>query len=79
MSMKVQSTGLGKTVMTAQFKELLNTEFEGEKVMQMTMEATEPIHWTIKAYMEPKDIRRAILMGMKPSIMWRALVNLIFG
>jgi len=77
--MKVQSTGLGKTVMVANFKELFNTTFEENKVMQMTMEATEPIHWTIKVYMEPADIRKAVGMGLKPGILWRVLKNLIFG
>ena len=38
--MKVQSTGLGKTVMIAQFKDLLNTDFDKQQVLQMTMEAT---------------------------------------
>ena len=77
--MKVQSTGLGKTVMIAQFKELLNTDFDKQHVLQMTMEATEPLHWTIKVYMEPNDIRKAIIMGLKPSVLWKALLAAIFG
>ena len=55
--MKVQSTGLGKTVMIARFKELLKTDFDSQQVLQLNMEATEPLHWTIKVYLEPKDIR----------------------
>jgi hypothetical protein len=77
--MKVQSTGLGKTVMVASFKELLNTQLEHRKVMQLTMEATEPLHWTIKVYMEPKDVRRAVWLGFKPSLIWKALLALLFG
>ena len=77
--MKVQSTGLGKTVMIAQFKDLLNTDFDKQQVLQMTMEATEPLHWTIKVYMEPIDLRRAIVMGLKPSVLWKVLLAVICG
>ena len=77
--MKVQSTGLGKTVMLANFKELLNTDFDNQQVLQLTMESTEPLHWTIKVYMEPNDLRKAIVMGLKPSVLWRALLAVIFG
>ena len=77
--MKVQSTGLGKTVMLAHFQDLFNTRFEDQHVLQMNMESTEPLHWTIKVYMEPSDIRRAVLMGLKPSILWKALLALVFG
>jgi hypothetical protein len=77
--MKVQSTGLGKTVMLANFKELLNTEFENRQVLQLTMESTEPLHWTIKVYMEPGDLRQAIVMGLKPSVLWKALLAVVAG
>jgi hypothetical protein len=77
--MKVQSTGLGKTVMLADFKELLNTEFENQQVLQLTMVSTEPLHWTIKVYMEPGDLRKAIVMGLKPSVLWKALLAVVAG
>jgi len=77
--MKVQSTGLGKTVMLAQFKELLNTEFDNQQVLQLTMNSTEPLHWTIKVYMEPGDLRKAIVMGLKPSVLWKALLAVVAG
>ena len=77
--MKVQSTGLGKTVMLAHFKELLSTEFDNQQVLQLTMESTEPLHWTIKVYMEPEDLRQAIVMGLKPSVLWKALLAVVAG
>ena len=77
--MKVQSTGLGKTVMLADFKALLTTEFDNQQVLQLTMESTEPLHWTIKVYMEPKDLRKAIVMGLKPSVLWKALLAIVSG
>ena len=77
--MKVQSTGLGKTVMLAHFQDLFKTSFEEQQVLQMNMESTEPLHWVIKVYMEPKDIRQAVLMGLKPSILWKAFLAIVFG
>lgn len=77
--MKVQSTGLGKTVMLAQFKELLSTEYDNQQVLQLTMESTEPLHWTIRVYMEPADLRTAIVMGLKPSVLWKALLAVVTG
>ena len=77
--MKVQSTGLGKTVMVARFKELLKTDFDSQPVLQLTMEATEPLHWTIEVYLEPKDIRTVIGLGLKLSVVWKALLATIFG
>ena len=77
--MKVQSTGLGKTVMLANFKELLNSEFDDRQVLQLTMESTEPLHWTIKVYMEPGDLRQAIVMGLKPSVLWKAMLAVVAG
>jgi hypothetical protein len=78
--MKVQSTGLGKTLMIAHFSDLLKTDFQSEQVIQATMEAVEPLHWTIKVYMEPKDVRKAIFMGLKkPSLVWKVLLALVFG
>lgn len=77
--MKVQSTGLGKTVMVARFKELCKTEFEDRQVLQLTMAATEPLHWTIKVYMEPDDLRKAIGMGLRPSVLLKSLLAIVFG
>ena len=65
--------------MLAQFKDLLNTDFDKQQVLQMTMEATEPLHWTIKVYMEPGDLRRAVVMGLKPSVLWKVLLAVICG
>lgn len=65
--------------MVASLKALLNTQFDHKRVMQMTMEATEPLHWTIKVYMEPKDVRRLVALGLRPSILWKGLSALLFG
>ena len=77
--MKVQSTGLGKSVMLAHINELAITAFEDEQVMQMTMESTEPLHWYIQVYMEPADVRQAILKGLKPGLVWKTLLAILFN
>ena len=47
--MKVNSTGLGKTTMVAHFEELSKVNENDSAAMKLTIEATEPVHWTIKA------------------------------
>lgn len=77
--MKVQSTGLGKSVMVAHIGGISITDFDGEKMMKMTMESTEPLHWYIQVYMEPKDVRQAVFKGLRPSVVWKSLMALLFG
>lgn len=77
--MKVQSTGLGKTVMEAELTGIGGAEFEGDRVILMTMESFKPLHWTIKVHIEPADVRRTILMGLKPSLVWKGIMALFFG
>jgi hypothetical protein len=76
---KVQSTGLGKTVMSAELGNLQRAEFEGETSLMVTMESSEPLHWTIKVYLHPRDVRRVVLLGLRPSIIWRGLLGLVLG
>ncbi|MEW5721524.1 MAG: hypothetical protein AB1896_00340 [Thermodesulfobacteriota bacterium] len=77
--MKVQSTGLGKTLMEAGLDGIRSDSFEGRKVLLMTMEAYKPLHWTIKVHLEPADVRRALFLGLKPALVWKVLMALFFG
>jgi hypothetical protein len=77
--MKVQSTGLGKSVMLAHINDLAITAFEDEQVMKMTMESTEPLHWYIQVYMTPSDVRQAIIKGLKPGVVWKTLLAILFN
>ena len=77
--MKVQSTGLGKTVMLAQFKELSRGSFDDRQVLQMTMEAVQPLHWTIRVHLEPKDLRKIIGLGLRPVTVWKVILALLLG
>ena len=77
--MKVNSTGLGKTTMVAHFEELSKVNENDSAAMKLTIEATEPVHWTIKATVGGDDIRGFIKLALKPSIIWLGLKMLIFG
>jgi len=69
--MKVNSTGLGKTTLTAHISGI----GPGDEPAGLTMkiESTEPVHWYITCRMEPGDIRTAIRMVLKPGVIFRIL------
>lgn len=72
--MLVQSTGLGKTVLTSEFAGLEINEENKEFGLKMKIEATEPVHWYITCHLSGEDIRTAIKMAMKPAIILKVLM-----
>lgn len=77
--MKVNSTGLGKTTMVAHFAALAKVDNDGKPAMVLNIEATEPVHWSIKATVGGDDLRQFARMLLKPSILFRTLWLLCFG
>jgi len=77
--MKVNSTGLGKTTMVAHFAELSKAEDGGTLAMVLNIEATEPVHWSIKATVGGDDLRTFARLLLRPSILFRALWMVCFG
>jgi len=77
--MKVNSTGLGKTTMVAHFADLKNVEDNGAGAMVLNIEATEPVHWSIKATVGGEDLRTFAKLLLKPSILGRAIWLVLFG
>lgn len=78
--MKVNSTGLGKTTMVAHFEELAKVNDEnGTLAMRLNIEATEPVHWSIKATVGGDDVRQFIKLALRPSVIWFGLKLLFFG
>jgi hypothetical protein len=65
--------------MLAHIDNLSMTSFEDEPVLKMTMESTEPLHWYIQVYMEPKDVRQAILKGLSPKVVWKSMLAVLFN
>ena len=86
--MKVNSTGLGKTTMVADFgvfdtmaSEKIAGQYEGKEgdYVVLSVDAFEPIHWNIKITLGGKDLRRCLLKVMQPRIAFRMLWLLLRG
>jgi hypothetical protein len=68
--MQVNSTGLGKTTLVSHISELSPNDDGG---LMMKIESTKPVHWYITCQMEPSDVRAAMKMVLKPSVLLRIL------
>jgi hypothetical protein len=77
--MKVNSTGLGKTTMVATFADLQKVNGESAGAMRLNIEATEPVHWSIKATVGGDDLRTFARLMLKPSNLFYVLWLLCFG
>ena len=77
--MKVNSTGLGKTTMVATFADLEKVDGEPVGAMRLNIEATEPVHWSIKATVGGDDLRRFPRLMLRPSNLVYVLWLLCFG
>lgn len=84
--MFIRSTGLGRTLLRAKVSKIEATDLipatlerpkenENEpKRLLMVLEIVEPVHWTVRAFVEPKDLREMILMILKhPSVIWEGV------
>lgn len=85
--MYIRSTGLGKTLLKARIGRLgvthlvpstLEESKDEPARMIMVMEIQEPVHWEVKAFMEPQDLRRFIRLLLKPSTVFYGL-KLLFS
>ncbi|MBI5572611.1 MAG: hypothetical protein HY914_21890 [Desulfomonile tiedjei] len=77
--MKVNSTGLGKTTMVAHFADLAKVDGEASGAMKLSIEATQPVHWSIKATVGGDDLRQFARLMFKPSNLWCVIRLLLFG
>lgn len=68
--MRVNSTGLGKTTLTSHIGELAPNEEGG---LLMKIEATQPVHWHITCQMDSSDVRAAMKMVLRPSVIVRII------
>lgn len=71
--MQVQSTGLGKTVLTSHVAGLLVNNENKDYGLTLKIEATEPVHWYITCQLEGSDLRTVMKMVLKPSVLFRVL------
>jgi hypothetical protein len=90
--MYIRSTGLGKTLLQCKVEgvesstivpETLEVTKEGEEEptrLLMTMRVIAPVSWTVRAFVEPADLRRIIVFVLKnPKVLFGALRFLVFG
>lgn len=72
--MFVRSTGLGRTLLTGRISKIVTTtlvpatleepaagQTEPTRVL-MEMEITNPVHWTVRAFLDPKDLRHMVML-----------------
>ena len=74
--MKVNSTGLGKTTLVANFG-VLEPIAGATPGLKMTIESTQPIHWHITVALDGSDIRQFIGIVLKPSLLIQVLKMLL--
>ncbi len=70
--MKVNSTGLGKTTLVANFG-VLEPVAGAVPSLKMTIESTQPIHWHITVALDGSDIRQFIGIVLKPKLILHVL------
>lgn len=70
--MFVRSTGLGRTLLSGRIARIVTTDLvpatlepprEGEHEptrVLMEMEITNPVHWTVRAFLDPPDLRHMV-------------------
>lgn len=70
--MFVRSTGLGRTLLTGRIARIVTTNIDPSTLeppmngtkepmrMLMEMEITHPVHWTVRAFVDPPDLREMI-------------------
>ena len=83
--MYIRSTGLGKTLLKAEavkieaikiVPETLEQPVEDDEPMRllMIMETVEPVHWTVRIFVEPPDLRRILWIVLKsPKVLFWSL------
>ncbi len=84
--MFIRSTGLGRTLLTARVAAIETTSMvpatleppKGNATepmrMLMVMEVVHPVHWTVRAFVDPADLRRmAKLVLTNPGLILRGL------
>jgi len=90
--MYIRSTGLGKTLLQCKVANVescnvvpatLELPKEGENEparLLMTMKVIAPVSWTVRAFVEPADLRHIIGFALRnPGVLFKGLRFLTFG
>jgi len=84
--MFVRSTGLGRTLLSGRISKIVTTSLvpatleeppagqtEPMRVL-MEMEITNPVHWTVRAFLDPPDLRHMVMLILtNPAFIMNAL------
>lgn len=84
--MFIRSTGLGRTLLAGRIDKIVTTTvvpstleppINGSKEpmrLLVEMEITNPVHWTVRAFIDPQDLREMIkIILANPALMFRCL------
>lgn len=84
--MFVRSTGLGRTLLSGRISKIVTTTLVPATLedppagqteptrMLMEMEITNPVHWTVRAFLDPKDLRHMVMIILtNPAFIMNAL------
>lgn len=84
--MFVRSTGLGRTLLSGRIARIVTTDLvpatleppkDGEREptrVLMEMEITNPVHWTVRAFLDPPDLRHMVMLILtNPAFILNAL------
>ncbi|MCX5805926.1 MAG: hypothetical protein NT010_07650 [Proteobacteria bacterium] len=83
--MFMRSTGLGRTLLTGRVSNIFATtivpstleEPQGgvtEPVRMMMMEIVNPVHWTVRAFLDPSDLRKIVkVVVTNPSLILKGI------
>ncbi len=90
--MYIRSTGLGKTLLQCKVESVesstiipatLEATQKGEEEptrLLMTMRVIAPVTWTVRAFVEPADLRHIVAFTLRnPKVLFSALRFLVFG
>jgi hypothetical protein len=84
--MFVRSTGLGRTLLTGRIDKIITTTVVPSTLEQPTdgskepmrllveVEITNPVHWTVRAFIDPPDLREMIMIILSsPGLIFKCL------
>lgn len=90
--MYIRSTGLGKTLLQCKIVKAEATQIVPETLepskdghaeparLLITMQVIAPVTWTVRAFVEPKDLQQIFVFVLKnPKVLFKAIKFLITG
>lgn len=89
--MFVRSTGLGRTLLSGRISKIVTTtlvpatleepsagQTEPMRVL-MEMEITNPVHWTVRAFLDPKDLRHMVMLILTNPAFIMSAIKFLFS